>query len=477
MKTTTIIYILLVIGLIALVATNTSLLDKATEGFQAMSSEPIIAKGIEPRTLPIQARPNDANPGSLPFAPYGQTASVGSFPYQDPARLPADLNQIKKLYEDLRSFLVFEGANISSNGDPTIQLPLTQLRADSRTLQEEKNVLEKNPGIQSSLTQQSLADIQGALSFLQKKVRLFETAGVVSGGVEGFTGTGTGTGSGSGSNPRATLDNIIDLRDRIYASLLILTASGSTDTVVQSRIKTLQTMYSSVTDIITGVNNGTIAVSAIPLFQNDINAILPNLANPNANIDGLYSNTSNDYDLSPIEKQIGKLVGDENAARVFRGILDNGSFNLSLDLGYNKKQTSSTDNQVKYSKTIASNKDTDGDLMETDSAFDSVSPGMDDRISLKNFSNNSQDQKRLPGLDIGLDWEKRGTDICRQVSLRNLNPLDFGCIPEGSQISAAFSWRGYTRMVCGRLSSTMDPDLPRVCGCPPSNWKGWTLSY
>jgi hypothetical protein len=143
MKTTTILYIVLVLGLIVLVATNTSLLDKATEGFQAMSSEPIIAKGVEPTTLPIQARPNEANPGALPFAPYGQTASVGSFPYQDPAMLPADLNQIKKLYEDLRSFLVFEGANISSNGDPTVQLPLTQLRADSRTLQDEKNVLEK----------------------------------------------------------------------------------------------------------------------------------------------------------------------------------------------------------------------------------------------------------------------------------------------------------------------------------------------
>ena len=93
---------------------------------------------------------------------------------------------MKKINEDLRAFLAFEGVNLANSSDPTVSLPLTQLRADARKLQEEVVVLDKNPGVQSQLTQQSLAEMEGALMFLQKKIRLFETAGVVIGGVEGF---------------------------------------------------------------------------------------------------------------------------------------------------------------------------------------------------------------------------------------------------------------------------------------------------
>ena len=100
-----------------------------------------------------------------------------------------------------------------------------------------------------------------------------------------------------------------------------------------------------------------------------------------------------------------------------------------------------------------------------DSAYDTLSPGMDDRANAKSSS------------DQGLDWKKRASSICEQVRLRGLDPLDFGCIAQGSMMSPAYSWRGHTKMVCGRLTATTDPDLPRVCGCPPKEWKGWSLSY
>ena len=476
MKTATILYLVLILGIVVWVVMNAHIIDTVSEGFKVMSSEPVIAKGVEPTRLPIQAMPNASTVGDLPFAPYGQTASVGSFPYQDPALLPAELTQMKKLYEDLRSFLVFEGANIASSSDPTVQLPLTQLRADSRKLQQEISVLDKNPGIQSSLTQQNTADIEEALSFLQRKVRLFETSGVISEEIEGFT-------DGSKAKSRATLQELIQFQSRIYAAILTLSASGTTDPVVQSRIKNLQTMYSSITDLITKVNKGITKESDIPVFEEDITAILPNLANPSAKLSNVIT-TKSGKELSPVEKQLSSLVGEENAPAVFKNLLEKGMFNISVDLGYN---TQSNDSEsLVYSKGLSLQ--TDGTMAEgnvpksmkskvqetsmttdipmtTDTPFDAVSKGMDDRL---------EEKSKKPS---GLDWKKRAKDICEQVRLRGMDPLDFGCIPEGSATSPAYSWRGYAKMVCGRLGSTLDPGLPSLCGCPPKNWKGWTLSY
>ena len=143
MKTMQVLYLVFFIGIVACILTSTHLLER--EGFQ--NSEPVIAKSVKPTRLETQAMPNAANPGQLPFGPYSQTASVGSYQYKDPSLLPADLNQMKKLFEDIRSFLVFEGVSVSDNSDPTVQLPLTQLRSDSRKLEEEISVLKNNPGI------------------------------------------------------------------------------------------------------------------------------------------------------------------------------------------------------------------------------------------------------------------------------------------------------------------------------------------
>ena len=385
--------------------------------------------------------PNLSAPGKLPSAPYSQTASVGSFPFQDPARLPADLNQMKNLYEDLRSFIVYEGANISDNSDPTIQLPLTQLRADSRRLQDEISVVTRNPGVQSSLTQQNLADMQASLTFLQRKVRLFETAGVVTDGVEGFT---DGT-----AKHRASNSDLITFQDKIYAAILSLSGSGTTDVTVQARIKNLQNMYTYVTDTITKVNNGTMKEADIPIFKEDIDTVLPKLSDTSESLPPL------------IRPETRKKNGSKSS---------DGKYSLA-DLFYIKNKIRLAANgETEGGKKAAKAKDTkkrrdiadDDDTMLTASPFDSSS-GMDDRAASV--------------VKPGLDWKKRSSDICNQIRLRNLDPLDFGCIPEGSRVSEAYSWRGYAKMVCGRLTSTMDADLPTACGCPQSGWKGWALSY
>lgn len=567
MKTTQILYLALFVCVVVWVITSTHLLDGLSEGFTGIASaaphsEPVIPKGVEPARLPIQAMPNAANPGGLPFGPYLQTASVGSYPYQDPAYLPAELNQMKQANEDVRAFLVFEGSQIADSSDPTVQLPLTQLRSDSRRLQQEISVLEKNPGVQSSLKQQDVADIQAALTFLQRKVRLFQNSGVVSDSVEGFTGSssspvkciwsaatantyisgvlvsdkfssvssakeacleipsctgitstsdnkwqlrsGTTSASSSGEvsytitnaadcsgnrvqsttsntgKTKATKEDLVDLQTRIHAAILTLSASSTTDATVVARIKSLQAMYEIVGGMVNKLDDGTWKASDVTVYKEDIVDILPNLADPGKKVIDIFSQSSGKK-LSPVQAGIAKLVGEENADMVFKDLVDKGMFKMSMDIGYNISDSlTSRKKSLVYSSDVDLLGDKDGAnkskdwhkkesnedaAMSTDSPFDSSMLGMDDRAPKK---------QNVPS---GLDWKKRTEDICTQVQKRGLDPLDFGCIRPGSTMSPAYSWRGHAKMVCGRLNATMDPDLPRVSGCPPSNWKGWSLSY
>jgi hypothetical protein len=219
----------------------------------------------------------------------------------------------------------------------------------------------------------------------------------------------------------------------------------------------------------------------VPVFKEDIDKILPRLADPRMDVMDIFSQKQGGKPLNPMEQYLAGLVGTEAAPKVFNNLMDNGSFNINLELGYGMRDKR-RHGDIKMSKSfdLLNNKEQDNDssvnvgigmpgieggpAMEVNSAFDCQMPGVDDRDEAKN--------KRKLG---GLDWKKRAEGICEQVRLRGLDPQDFGCIAKDSMMSPAYSWRGHTKMVCGRLAATMDPSLPQTCGCPPPKWKGWTL--
>ena len=473
MKASVILYLILFVAVILWITTQTPVFNLVSEGYEdsPISSEPTIAKGVNPTSLPMAAQPNPAVPGSIPFAPYAQTAAIGSYQYQDPALLPASLQQMSQLREDLKTFLVFEGADISSSSDPTVQLPLTQIRADQRKLDQEISVLQNNEGIQSQLTQQDITDMQSALSFLKKKVRLLQNSGVIS---EGFSDIK------SSVKTRATKADLQDVQTKIYAAILALSASATTDPVVTARIKALQSMYSSTTDMINKVDQGIWMASDIPVYKEDIADLLPNLAKTGNSITDIFKQIQKSgKEYSPLEKQLVALVGEKNVDTVFGNLQDKGMFRVNVDLGYN---VPGTNNQMNMSQSYAMNKDgsikstgsdysitgdstyNQGSATTTNGPFDQTMPGADDSQVSTSAKN--------PGT---LDWKKRVSQISEQIRLRGLDPQDFGCIPEGSMMSPAYSWRGHARMICGRLGSTLDPGLPESCGCPPPGWKGWTV--
>jgi hypothetical protein len=484
MKAVQVVYLFLFVGIVVYIVKSTHLL----EGFQDSDpaspilgrSDPEIPKGLKQDNLETRAKPNPIDPGALPFGPYAQTASVGAYQYKDPAQVPAVVKQLRQLYDDIQTFLVFEGVSISDSSDPSVSLPLTQLRADAERLHQELAVTEKNPGVESTLMQEDLANMQGGLIFLQRKVRLFQTSGVISDEKEGFMGAPPPK-----AKLRATKSELQTLSTKITAAILILSASTTTDPTVKARIKNLQNMYSSVSEMIKKLEDGTWTQQDVPLFSDDIRKIIPNLANVRSTIPDITkeSTSSSGYKLNPLEKQIAKLVGESNARDVFNKFKDNGTFRISLDMGYNVTGTGSQ-NTVNIKKDIGLNKAGSldfvndnraktGSSLSVDGPYDSTMSGADDRAAAAaNRMNVNENKVNAPS---HLDWKERAKGICNQVKARGLDPLDFGCIPEGSKLSPAYSWRGHTKMVCGRLGSTMDASLPQTCGCPPPNWKGWTL--
>jgi len=165
-----------------------------TEGFDPIPQHKINI----PSTVPITPAPPARNiddshvkpsdlPGKLPVAPYQQIAAMSPLPYQDTALIKANRQQLINQLELLKGFLSFEAQEISERSDPNIQLPLNTARSDFHVLQSEVDVLNRNPGIQPTITLLHLNEISSNLAYLQRQVRLIGSAGTLQGPVYEFT--------------------------------------------------------------------------------------------------------------------------------------------------------------------------------------------------------------------------------------------------------------------------------------------------
>ena len=148
-----------------------------TEGFSPLN----IPSDIPPvKKLDLRVKPFDL-PGQLPVAPYQQIATMSPLPYQDTALIKANRQQLINQLELLKGFLAFEAQEIAERSDPSIQLPLSTARSDFHTLQREVEVLNRNPGLQPTITLSHLNEISSNLAYLQSKVRLIGSAGSLQG--------------------------------------------------------------------------------------------------------------------------------------------------------------------------------------------------------------------------------------------------------------------------------------------------------
>jgi hypothetical protein len=467
------------------------------EGFDPMNTSPqhkvnIPANIIPPSVAPPPARNvNDSNvqpsdlPGQLPVAPYEQIASMSPLPYQDTTLIKANRQQLISALEMLKGFLAFEAQEISERSDPTIQLPLNTARSDFHTLQSEVEVLNRNPGLQPTITQSHLNEIMSNLSYLQREVRLIGAAGPIQGPIYEFVqpvnvvgGALEGFENMNGESPAqggqiATPKDLEDFVARLSAEIIRLSASGTTDPVINARIVALTNMKTNIQTILDQVQTGALMPVEIPVMKKDIDNAFPILGKPSeplpqviktlglppglANL--LPSNVQKDPNTM---REINKLV-DKYADTIVNGV------SASFSVKYTSPR------EADKVRAMASTIDKTGfpSAADLDNACNNKFTPDGGAAVTDKLAPKPTDAGRGPS---HFDWKQRAKEIEGQVKKRGLNPNDFGIMPDNTKVSNDFSWKGYTRMICTRLQATMDPSLPETCGCPPMDWSGWRIA-
>ncbi len=331
------------------------------EGFQdktpAGASPSINVPKVKPdpsRLYPGSPDPYTPPSTTLLAPPPGQTASVNSYVYEDPAMKSAKLQRLRNVSATLNGFLANESDGLSQLGDPSVTLPLGTARADAQRLKDELDVLIRNPGLKSSLTEKDLDQIEANLGYLQRKWRMsanllsevegFQSGsatldsifgGTFSGSSDPFfasimaSGSASGTstnldeipykteeasdtmnesssgsmaapsGSMAASSSQATssgrepisLNDLNELQTKIAAEITRLRASGSQDPTTLQRIAILEKTQKDMNLIQKQIAEGTLKDTDIPLTKDDIAMFLPALSNPNSYIPDLIRST------------------------------------------------------------------------------------------------------------------------------------------------------------------------------------------
>ena len=564
---------LLFLGLFLVIAAIAWKFSAEKDGFQDVPPP-----GAEPGlNLPvISPRGQTLTKGEVkPFAepstallgpPPGQTSSVSSLPAEDPALEKSTSRRLYNVYESLIGFFNNEAGGLKGLGDSSITLPMSTAKADLTRLRDELSTMDRNPGLESSLTQDDVNGIDANLAYLQKKWRLSANSlGAPSpmppasegfqsgrnwfsyffgGAQEGFqemgsdssstgmgpsstgmpptstgtsmgtsmgTSTGTSTGMGpskmgsspscSGSSCKAGLPDLQNLTTNIMAEIVRLQASGAQDSTTQNRLKLLSTILQTVTDMTTGLTNGTIKPTDITITMGQVKSFLANIQNPNSPLTNMLSDWGLPSGLSNLfpTYAAGDVSGADLAKQLF-GKYVTDIKNLSWDIGITYKGQAEQDIAANYAAAmkdaryyadtvgtpVASNSDKVGGAAVGSSTvgayrglFDNIIHSVSGQTGTVNAAMGpTQPHSAQGGMGHGdaepFDWKQRAKEICSQINMRQMDPYEFGCLKDPNTVREHnFSWRGHTKMVCTRLSTVYDPGVPELCGCPPPSWIGW----
>ena len=484
-------------GFISVAMGKANVKTHVSEGFQ----NPIIPKPLAPLK---GMEPELARPGAIPSAPYNATAATSPTPYMDPALATVSLERIKTVVDNLKGFLSFEAPLLRGQSDPTVQLPLTTAKADLPRLESEMVVMQRNPGLPSSLTGKALLDVESNMRYLRDKYRILHASGALNGQptsfldsavparmVEGFE---TATTNLTAPSERATLADLKSARDRMMAERSRLSASATNDPVISRRIDIIGQMITDLNMIIDKVQTGTLLEIEIPIMKDTISKIFTAISNPNEPIPALFNQILPPSLMNLLPPNLANDVESQtllrNLADKYGGSIVNG---LSWEVNASAKYTAPNEAANNPTINLQFGPQTTGEdaLIALNSALGSSTPGFPTENNLFNSSTSANAQPTpAPGTirdpyavnpidgmgrtpSSGFDWKRRAKEICEAIRRMGMDPKDFGCMEEGTQVSGDFSWKGYARMICNRLQTNYYTGTAEACGCPPLNWTGW----
>jgi hypothetical protein len=522
-----------------------------------------IPSTIKPPPPVIKTEPLPAvEYGSLPAGPYQQIARNSPKPYQDPSLVKTTTSRIKSAVEMLKGFLAFQANEIEYRSDPSIQLPLQTARADFQRLSDELNVLSRNPGLQPDMTELQLNEIMSNLAYLQREVELigvnrpFENKGLQN--LEGFDNPTPGNiqqpqqqGQQSqqsqqqgqqrpqgtnGQPPTAqdvntqnmnkiginqqnqantttandiqiagnlqdppSLEDIKAFVGRIQGEIMRLSASGTTDPIINARITALTNMKSKMEQLIQQMESGALMSTDIPFKKSDIVNALPVLGKPSDPLPAILTSFNLDRGWSNIFPNIS--WDNKENEKEFKDLIAAYFKEFVQGITASVKYTSQRDAEAEQLRNTARIMEStvaltgfpskgdllgvaDGNTMTYGAEYNSRNVSEDPKnpkavldSAISNGRANTDpyaDDPRVEGRKPGhFDWKERSKHIDDQVRRRGIPETAIGLMPRGNQVSPDFSWKGYAQMICSRLLANYDSGMAQACGCPPGDWKGW----
>ena len=435
-------------------------------------------------------------PGGLPTAPYQQIGRNLPTPYADPSLVKTTRQRILNVLESLKGFLAFQATEIEDRSDPSIQLPLQMARGDFQRLQSEANVLQRNPGLTPHMTAMDIAQIEDNVAYLQVEAEMVGVNRPYQSSVhdadleEGFKNGGDSSleaglpGRHASANAErlptdktpASLSELIDFSTRIQSAITSLSASGTTDPIVQARIGNLTAMMADVDAVISKIQSGVFLSNQVPILKSDVEKALPALGNMSSPLPAILRNLAHNSGqkggadvLNTIMRYAEKIFSKADNGFHFSVNYDvqKGSMDGDMDVrrdGYEDRGKNPYQSSVGETGFPS--------MRDLDQVADS--PEMN-RIRAPEDTTDpwSRDPRAEGRPSMPFDWRRRSNDIMGQIRTREMNPADFGAMPMDAVVSNDFSWKGYTKMICTRLMATQQNKMDEMCGCPPQDWAGW----
>ena len=245
--------------------------------------------------------------------------------------------------------------------------------------------------------------------------------------------------------------------------------------------------------MIAKIQNGFYTPETVPIFESDIERALPILGNTTAPLPQILQKTGLPPAIASLLPNGGSPQDTEMAAQInnvvkgyMKNLFEGVSWGLNLNVKYDNPNITSL--QAKTAEANAKLAGTPSTGIPGVRGTGSYEGGnVNETLYQSDLSSAIQTRASydygLPGASVdriyplpkagGLDWKEKSNQIREQIRRRGMNPVQFGALPEGTEVSPDFSWRGYTRMICSRLNASMDPGLGVTVGCPPENWSGW----
>ncbi len=460
----------------------------------------------------------------LPTGPFRSISQDAPVAFIDPANTRTKFIRIRRAYDDLVGFFNNESQMLEGTSDPSIQQPLLLAKSDLKRLEEEVDLLDRNPGLEPSLTEKDMNQINANLAYLHRQSRLVADNGEMAYAhtdTEGFAGSSTYASDGfegfedintlvsansqmleenftnnpnNSRGPRATALDLVEFNTRLWAEMKRLNASNTSSPVVKGRTTQMDKMRKEIQRILGDLQRGNIKESDIPIFKSDIKKSYPILSDPTKPFPKLLKETGLPPELQNLLPPGVKPSSSETEKLIMKyvaQILNNTAIDVSVGLHY-KPPHYVIDNaagSTRIPQAIASAKGplgAAGDIQVSFADANYHNPQDPSAVPATQMSvggcsvaprdpANPRPPSRAGGRPGHFDWEAKTKQICEAIRNRGLKPSDYACLPPGAKVSKDYLWRGHAKMVCTRLDTAPEPNVAPLVGCPPQSWPGWHI--